>query len=58
MTEAIDWKQQALKMANECRETIAALIANGMCKDSAVDLALSESTIGSGLKAQIRYEYK
>ena len=54
----MDWKEKALKMAEDCRKDIKQYISEGMKKNKAVELVLSESIIGAGFKAQIRYEFK
>ena len=51
-------KEWAKEAAQEHRNTINFYIREGIEKNKAVEMVLSSSTLGSGIKAQIRYEYK
>lgn len=54
----VDIKQWAEKQKNEMIKSIRFYISEGIAKNIAIEMVLKDSTVGSGIKAQIRYEFK
>ena len=57
-TDRLDIKSWAEGQANELRMAIKSYLALGWDKQTAIDTVLNNSCLGSGYKAQIRYEFK
>ena len=54
----MDIKEWAEKQCEEHRKDIKYYISEGVPINKAVEMVLESSVIGSGYKAQIRYEFK
>ena len=57
-TDRLDIKSWAEGQADELRMAIKSYLDSGWNKQTAIDTVLNNSCIGSGYKAQIRYEFK
>ena len=55
--DTLNIKEWAQKQAEELRESIRFHIANGIDKKQAVEMVLADTSIGSGWKGQIRYDF-
>ena len=58
MKDYLNIKEWASKQCEKHRKDINYYISQGIEKKKAVEMVLEKSIIGSGYKAQIRYEYK
>jgi len=58
MKDNLDIKKWAEEQSIELKKTILFHISEGIDKQTAIEMVLGDTTIGTGYKAQIRYELK
>lgn len=58
MKDNLDIKKWAEEQSIELKKTILFHISEGIDKQTAIEMVLKDTTIGTGYKAQIRYELK